>query len=55
MLEIKFVRQNLPEIEKALSRRGQTADLETFKQYDAKPFFLRLKTLDIAAMWFLNR
>jgi seryl-tRNA synthetase len=36
MLEIKFVRQNLPEIEKALSRRGQTADLETFKQCDAK-------------------
>jgi len=36
MLEIKFVRQNLPEIEKALSRRGETVDLETFKQYDAK-------------------
>jgi seryl-tRNA synthetase len=36
MLEIKFVRQNLPEIEKALSSRGQTADLETFKQCDAK-------------------
>ena len=36
MLEIKFVRQNLPEIEKALSRRGQTVDLETFKQCDAK-------------------
>jgi seryl-tRNA synthetase len=36
MIEIKFVRQNLPEIEKALSRRGQTADLETFKQCDAE-------------------
>jgi seryl-tRNA synthetase len=36
MLEIKFVRQNLPEIEKALSRRGETADLKTFKQCDAK-------------------
>jgi seryl-tRNA synthetase len=36
MLEIKFVRQNLPEIEKSLSRRGQTADLETFEQCDAK-------------------
>jgi seryl-tRNA synthetase len=36
MLEIKFVSQNLPEIEKALSRRGETVDLETFKQCDAK-------------------
>jgi seryl-tRNA synthetase len=36
MLEIKFVRQNLPEIEKALSRRRQTADLQTFKKCDAK-------------------
>ena len=36
MIEIKFVRQNLPEVEKALSRRGETADLETFKQCDVK-------------------
>lgn len=30
MLEIKFVKQNLPEVQKALSARGETADLETF-------------------------
>jgi len=36
MLEIKFVRQNLIEVENALSRRGETADLETFKNCDAK-------------------
>ena len=36
MLEIKFVRQNLPEVQKALSMRGVTADLETFKNCDTK-------------------
>ncbi|OEU67292.1 MAG: serine--tRNA ligase [Desulfobacterales bacterium PC51MH44] len=36
MLEIKFVRQNLPEVQKALSMRGETADLETFKNCDTK-------------------
>jgi seryl-tRNA synthetase len=36
MLEIKFVRQNLPEIQKALAMRGVTADLETFKNCDTK-------------------
>jgi seryl-tRNA synthetase len=36
MLEIKFVRQNFSEIQKALSARGETADLETFKDGDAK-------------------
>jgi seryl-tRNA synthetase len=36
MLEIKFVRQNLLEVENALSRRGETADLDTFKNCDAK-------------------
>jgi len=36
MLEIKFVRQHLPEVEKALSSRGQTLDLDVFKQSDAK-------------------
>ncbi len=35
MLEIKFVRQNLAEIEKMLSRRGETADLEIFKNCDS--------------------
>ncbi|MDM8552882.1 serine--tRNA ligase [Desulfobacterales bacterium HSG2] len=41
MLEIKFVRQNLSEVEKSLSTRGDTADLETFKNCDAA----RRKTL----------
>ncbi len=36
MLEIKFVRENLLEVQKALSKRGETADLETFKNSDAK-------------------
>lgn len=36
MLEIKFVRENLLEVQKALSKRGETADLETFKKSDAK-------------------
>lgn len=36
MLEIKFVRQNLTEIQKAIANRGETADLETFKNCDAK-------------------
>jgi seryl-tRNA synthetase len=35
VLEIKFVRQNLVEIERMLSRRGETADLETFKNCDS--------------------
>jgi seryl-tRNA synthetase len=34
MLEIKFVRNNLSEVEKALSERGWTADLKTFKALD---------------------
>ena len=36
MLEIKFVRKNLPEIEKALLSRGQPVDLDAFKQSDAR-------------------
>lgn len=36
MLEIKFVRQNLAEVQKALSDRGECADLKTFKNYDTK-------------------
>ncbi len=36
MLEIKFVRQNLSEVQKSLSTRGNTADLETFMTCDAK-------------------
>ncbi len=34
MLEIKFVRQKLAEVEKALSTRGATADLDLFKKCD---------------------
>jgi seryl-tRNA synthetase len=41
MLEIKFVRQNLAEVEAALARRGEHADLERFKSEDA----LHRKTL----------
>ncbi len=41
MLEIKFVRQNLSEVQKSLSTRGDTADIETFRDSDAK----RRKTL----------
>ncbi|MBW2406033.1 MAG: serine--tRNA ligase [Deltaproteobacteria bacterium] len=36
MLEIKFVRQNLKLIEKSLENRGETADLESFKQCDTQ-------------------
>lgn len=34
MLEIKLLRKNLPQVQKALDDRGQTADLETFKKCD---------------------
>lgn len=34
MLEIKFVRQKLAEVEKALAARGATADLDLFKKCD---------------------
>ncbi len=36
MLEIKFIRQNLTKVQEALTRRGETVDLETFKNCDAK-------------------
>ena len=36
MLEIKFVRQNLLEVEKMLSKRDETVELETFKNCDSK-------------------
>ena len=47
MLEIKFVRQNLSEVQKALSARGETADLETFKNCDIqrKGFLLEIEDL----------
>ena len=34
MLEIKFVRHNLDILQNALSARGQTADLDSFKTHD---------------------
>jgi seryl-tRNA synthetase len=34
MLEIKFVRQHLDEIEKSLENRGESIDLENFKRCD---------------------
>jgi seryl-tRNA synthetase len=47
MLEIKFVRQNLSIVQKALSDRGKTADLETLSQCDAmrKTVLLELEDL----------
>jgi len=36
MLEIKYVRQNLSEVQSALDARGTVVDLEFFKQTDAK-------------------
>jgi len=34
MLEIKFVRQNLSVVQKALANRGEAADLDTFREAD---------------------
>ena len=47
MLEIKFVRQNLEKIEKSLANRGETADLETFKECDTqrKSLLLEIESL----------
>ena len=36
MLEIKFVRQNLANVEKALLARGENANLEAFREADRK-------------------
>ncbi|MFW6297294.1 MAG: serine--tRNA ligase [Desulfosalsimonas sp.] len=35
MLEIKYVRQNLPAVKEALEKRGESADLSVFEQADA--------------------
>lgn len=35
MLEIKYVRQNLSEVQNALAKRGKTADLSTFEKTDS--------------------
>jgi seryl-tRNA synthetase len=47
MLEIKFVRQHLDEIEKSLENRGESADLETFKRCDdeRKSILLEIEAL----------
>jgi seryl-tRNA synthetase len=47
MLEIKFVRQNLSEIQKTLAARGETADLETFKNCDSKRREILLEIEDL--------
>ncbi len=47
MLEIKFIRQHLDEIEKALENRGDSINLETFKRYDdeRKSLLLEIEAL----------
>ncbi|MGD2098959.1 MAG: serine--tRNA ligase [Desulfobacterales bacterium] len=47
MLEIKFVRQNLATVEKALAARGHSTDLEAFKSCDKerRAILLELETL----------
>jgi seryl-tRNA synthetase len=47
MLEIKFVRQNLQQIEKSLENRGETADLESFKHCDTQRKALLLEIEDL--------
>jgi seryl-tRNA synthetase len=36
MLEIKFVRENLPQVEKALAARDAAVDLDAFRRFDEK-------------------
>jgi seryl-tRNA synthetase len=47
MLEIKFIRQNLEQIEKSLENRGEISDLESFKHCDTKRKSLLLETEDL--------
>jgi len=47
MLEIKFVRQNLQQIETSLKNRGETADLESFKHCDTQRKSLLLEIEDL--------
>lgn len=47
MLEIKYVRKNLPEVERSLERRGAKADLETFGVCDEKRKALILETEEL--------
>jgi seryl-tRNA synthetase len=47
MLEIKFVRQNLKQIETSLENRGETADLESFIHCDSQRKSLLLEIEDL--------
>jgi seryl-tRNA synthetase len=47
MLELKFVRQNLKQIEASLENRGETADLESFIDCDAQRKTLLLEIEDL--------
>ncbi|MBW1842086.1 MAG: serine--tRNA ligase [Deltaproteobacteria bacterium] len=47
MLEIKYVRQNLPAVEKALSDRGESTNLELFKKSDAERRAVLLEIEDL--------
>jgi len=47
MLEIKFVRQNLAEIQKSLENRGSSADLGAFSQYDSARRKILLEVEDL--------
>ena len=47
MLEIKFVRQNLSTVQKALEKRGETADLDTIKTSDKRRRTTLLKIEDL--------
>ena len=47
MLEIKFIRQNLKQVEKSLENRGEKADLESFKHCDTKRKSLLLEIEDL--------
>ena len=47
MLEIKYVRQHLEQIEKSLENRGETLDLENFKQCDTIRKALLLEIEDL--------
>jgi seryl-tRNA synthetase len=47
MLEIKFVRQNLKQIETSLKNRGETSDLESFNHCDSQRKSLLLEIEDL--------
>jgi seryl-tRNA synthetase len=47
MLELKYVRQNLPEVQNALSTRGEAADMENFVHCDAQRRSVLLEIEDL--------